>query len=296
MSSHEVTKKEPTRHSPASECELTEYEESNPHAATRARVLGRLQFKIGGEACAVPLNMVQSGNYRGLSVVGATASIGGSAGLFAQCCWFEDDIDWFWVEITSILKIEKREDPRFRGGTPCLWLITHVAEYALATCHVDFNAEWEDTLQMFDVPRCDTWPRLGVRPDWWPDEWTKEWPYDRSLREYRLAVITEYSLASLAGSMSLTSPSIPPEWRRTNPGSQVGLDRPMHNLGQTSDWVIQPDAGQRLPQFDEKKAKECQAGGQVQPHHGDARKRKRTGNKKDRQPAESSASTFKRQR
>jgi hypothetical protein len=61
--------------------------------------------------------MLDQQSFAGLSFVGITASLEGQDGLFAQCAWFDnDDIDWFWVEITNVRSVELRLDPRFRGG------------------------------------------------------------------------------------------------------------------------------------------------------------------------------------
>jgi hypothetical protein len=55
--------------------------------------------------------------FSGLTFVGISASLNGLDGLFAQCALFDnDDVDWFWVEVTDVCSLDLRRDPRFRGG------------------------------------------------------------------------------------------------------------------------------------------------------------------------------------
>jgi hypothetical protein len=76
-----------------------------------------LEARVDGKTIAIPKEMLEQQSFGGLSFVGITASLNGRDGLFAQCAWFdEDEIDWFWVEITDVRSIEFRKDPRFRGG------------------------------------------------------------------------------------------------------------------------------------------------------------------------------------
>ncbi|KAB5588354.1 hypothetical protein CTheo_8207 [Ceratobasidium theobromae] len=218
-------------------------------ASTRphARILGMLEARVGGRVRAVPQDMLERQAFPGLSFVGITATLNGQRGLLSQCAWFEDDnAEWFWVKITNVRSIEPREDSRFRGGMPCLWLVTDFAEYAMMTPHKLFDEEWESTLEHFGMPRCDMWPTKGVRPDWWPVELASDWPYDRSIREQYAALMTVDPLVQRANNLSLEPTPTRTPWRRLGPKGDVQIaGRPRHHLSQMSEWFIVPDTGMR---------------------------------------------------
>ncbi|QRW09560.1 hypothetical protein RhiLY_08559 [Ceratobasidium sp. AG-Ba] len=285
-----------TRFHPASEQELTVDEKREPCNVPRARVLARLQFQLDGQAVALPEEMVASGDFRGLSVTGITASLSAPDGLFAQCCWFVDDIDWFWLKITDIVKIERRNDSRFRGGTTCLWLTSHVAEYALASGHIDSEAEWECTLERYNAPRSDVWPRMGIRPDWWPDQWAKAWPYSCTPKEHYAIPTAEESLINITARLSLNSSSTAPDWRRLGPWADIVPGRPMHHLSQTTDWVLAPDGGIRMQRPQQPaRGEELNADEPVLEEEIQS-KRKRKRNRKGKNVVLPSEPTLKRQR
>ncbi|QRV80753.1 hypothetical protein RhiJN_08768 [Ceratobasidium sp. AG-Ba] len=284
-----------TRLNPASEQELTVDEKREPCNVPRARVLARLQFQLDGQAVPVPEVMVASGDFRGLSVTGITASLSAPDGLFAQCCWFVDDIDWFWLKITDVVKIERRNDSRFRGGTSCLWLTSHVAEYALATGHNDSETEWESTLELYNAPRSDVWPRMGIRPDWWPDQGAKAWPYSCAPQEHYLIPTAGDSLISITARLSLNGSSTSPDWRRLGPWADVVPGRPMHHRTQTTDWVLAPDSGIRMQRPRQPARGEALNADEPILENDIQSKRKRKRNKREKYVAQPSEPTLKRQ-
>ncbi|KAG8736720.1 hypothetical protein FRC10_009029 [Ceratobasidium sp. 414] len=233
-----------TRSRPGPERELLSGESGDER---RVRVLARLEARVEGEAAVISEQMVKDQRFVGLSLVGVVASLDGRDGLFAQCGWFDDDeIDWFWCEITDVRSIEYRRDPRFRGGAPCLWLTTGFAEYAMTTSHEMYDEDWELTLEHSGTPRCDEWPRRGVRPDWWPVRWASAWPHDSSIRERYAALVDADPLAMLAQNLSLQSRSSPTAWLRLGPKGDTQLPgRPPNHLSQMCEWPLAPDAGLR---------------------------------------------------
>ncbi|KAG9074230.1 hypothetical protein FRC06_010829 [Ceratobasidium sp. 370] len=216
----------------------------------RVRVLGLLEARVNGTVATIPSEMLHNQSFSGLSFVGVVASLRGPRGLPAACAWFNECcFDWFWVEVTEILSIKVRADPRFRGGALCVWMTTPFAEYVLTTAHPLFEDHWEPTLRLLNAPRCDEWPRRGIRPSWWPAESTHAWPYEQTVEEQYRVMEQEGSLAQLAQSLSLRPDPSPPVWHRLGPKGDPQLPgRPLHNLGQMTEWVLAPDTGLRKTQ------------------------------------------------
>ncbi|KAG8739117.1 hypothetical protein FRC10_006115 [Ceratobasidium sp. 414] len=237
-----------TRQNPAPEQERLFEEQSSAEVSVGAyvRVLAVLEARINGTPAPIPLDMLETQRFPGLEVVGIVATLTGREGLFAQCGWFDnDDLDWIWARIADIRSVELRTDPRFRGGAPCVWLSTPFAHYALTTPYAKYDDSWELTLELLGAPRCDEWPRKGFRPDWWSDRWAQAWPYERPIEEqYPTLVVGE--LANQTDNLSIHPSSSSRPWRRLGPKGDTMLPgRPIHNLGQISEWVIDRDTGLR---------------------------------------------------
>ncbi|KAG9125776.1 hypothetical protein FRC07_006278 [Ceratobasidium sp. 392] len=238
--------REITRSAPAPESELLADETAGQRGSKFLRVLARLEILVDNEPAAITAEKIAEDGYRRISVVAVTASLNGLDGLLAQCCWFNDTIDWYWVKITEVLNIEVRRDVRFRGGTPCLWLTTAVGEYAMATSHVSFDQQWEEMLELYHVPRCDMYPERGVRPSWWPEVWANSWPFDKSIVDQYTAMLADDPLALLANNLRLEPDRAPTAWRRLGPKGDIAVEgQPPHHLSQLTEWEMVPDAGMR---------------------------------------------------
>ncbi|KAG8724029.1 hypothetical protein FRC12_005547 [Ceratobasidium sp. 428] len=192
--------------------------------------------------------MLKSQDFRGVYVVGIAASLRrGVDALFAQCAWFDDDeIDWVWVEVSDIQRIELREDERFRGGASCIWIVTEFAEYAVMTAHVEYDEPLEIIRTWFNAPRVDVWPRRGIRPEWWPVDFANAWPYDRAVREHYADIMAKDPLALATQNLSIDASGSRTGWLRLGPKGDSQLPgRPAHHLSHLTEWVLAPDAGLR---------------------------------------------------
>ncbi|KAG8795013.1 hypothetical protein FRC12_019096 [Ceratobasidium sp. 428] len=124
----------------------------------------------------------------GIEVLGATGTIYNQEGLFAQSGWFGgNDLDWFWIRIKNIRRLEVRTDRRFRGGEPCVWLITEHGEYAMLLPSEDFERLWGDIVARISPngvsAKFQMLTPIGPKPFWWDEWWEEAWPGRRSLAQ-----------------------------------------------------------------------------------------------------------------
>ncbi|KAG8706672.1 hypothetical protein FRC09_002286 [Ceratobasidium sp. 395] len=238
------------RSSPASEGELLTIERALGQGSSRRRqrVLGMFHASIDGRQGPISGQRLRSQNFAGLTIVGAVSTLHGQEGLHSQCLWYSfDEFDWFWATITGVESIELRADSRFRGGAPCVWLTTPVAEYAVTTAHATYVNDWEDVLEFFNLPRCDVWPRTGSAPYWWPGQSAACWPgeVDERLKENKLSRETELRL--LAESLASQPLAQGTTWKRLGPkGDRRFPGQPLHNLGQLLDWDLAYNSGFKI--------------------------------------------------
>jgi hypothetical protein len=115
----------------------------------------------------------------------------------------------------------------------------------MITSHIDFDENWELTLEYFQVPQCDMWPQKGTRPEWWPVKWAGAWPYDRSTQEQYAALVAKDPLTVLTQNLTLQATSRM-TWLCLGPKGDVHLlGRPSNHLSQMAEWVLAPDTGMR---------------------------------------------------
>ncbi|KAG8795544.1 hypothetical protein FRC12_012983 [Ceratobasidium sp. 428] len=238
------------RSDPASEGELLTLESALGQVSSRRRqrVLGMFHASIDGRQGPVPDGLLRSQSFAGLTLVGAVSTLHGQEGLHSQCLWYSfDEFDWFWATITDVESIEVRADTRFRGGAECVWLTTPVAEYAMTTAHATYVNDWEDVLEFFNLPRCDVWPRTGLRPHWWPRQSAGCWPgeVDEDLKENKLSRETELRLLTEGLASQPLAQGTP--WKRLGPkGDQRFPGQPLHNLGQLLEWDLAYNSGWKI--------------------------------------------------
>jgi hypothetical protein len=152
----------------------------------------------------------------------------------------------------------------FTSRAPCIWLVSPIGEYALLTASPRYEDHWEATLNFFNCPRCDEWPRKGVRPGWWVDEWADAWPYERGIKEQYDEIVAQDPLALLAGTLSLQPDSSRPAWSRLGSkgdAQRPGRALPLDNLSQIADWVLAPDAGLRKTRREARNEDESEGAG-----------------------------------
>ncbi|KAG9125525.1 hypothetical protein FRC07_007271 [Ceratobasidium sp. 392] len=101
------------RFAPAPESELLADETAGQRGSKFLLVLARLEILVDNEPAAITAEKIAEDGYRWISVVAVTASLNGLDGLLAQCCWFNDTINWYWVKIIEVLNIEVRCGVRF---------------------------------------------------------------------------------------------------------------------------------------------------------------------------------------
>ncbi|KAF8597012.1 hypothetical protein BDV93DRAFT_569928 [Ceratobasidium sp. AG-I] len=156
------------------------------------RVLSNFVFFEGGRPADMDSCMSLARPSPNLEVVGIAATISGREGLFAQCGWFGDtDVEWIWTRLSKFLSLEVRQDIRFRGGHPCVWLATKLGDYALVLPHTIYIDQWEQSLSLMQptglTAKLGMWPTGGTRPFWWEDRWKEDWPFDKATRSKRRA-------------------------------------------------------------------------------------------------------------
>ncbi|KAG8720300.1 hypothetical protein FRC09_009793 [Ceratobasidium sp. 395] len=238
------------RSNPASEGELLALERALGQASSRRRqrVLGMFHASIDGRQGPIPDQILRSRSFAGLTFVGAVSTLHGQEGLHSQCLWYSfDEFDWFWATITDVETMEVRADSRFRGGAPCVWLTTHLAEYAVTTAHATFVNDWEDVLEFFNLPRCDVLPRTGPPPYWWSGQSAGCWPGEvhKDLKDNKLSRETEVRLLAEGFASQPLAQGTP--WKRLGPkGDRRFPGQPLHNLGQLLDWDLAYNAGLKI--------------------------------------------------
>ncbi|KAG8734337.1 hypothetical protein FRC11_005324 [Ceratobasidium sp. 423] len=236
-----------SRNNPASEGELLDPERllGNLAKQKRHRILGAFTAYMNNVPTEIH-QLLPSQRFEGLTLVGAVSTLLGQEGLFAQGLWYlrGDDFDWYWARITNVLKIEVREDTRFRGGAKCIWAITPIAEYAMANPHTTYNDQWESALAFFDAPHLDVWPQHGCRPDWWPAESSGMWPGSQRPGEVPRVVAPHEELRRLTELLCVDPTPSGTTWRRLGPtGDNRFPGQPRTNLHQLQPWELTYDGG-----------------------------------------------------
>ncbi|CCO34318.1 hypothetical protein BN14_08415 [Rhizoctonia solani AG-1 IB] len=180
-----------------------------------------------------------------VTFTGIVSTLLGQQGLHSQCLWYrQNQFDWYWAHIEGVEKIEVRNDSRFRGGLTCVWVVTALAEYAMAVTHAEFQHEWDLVLSHFGADHIDMWPREGVRPDWWPAESAGQWPYQREEAESERVVPAEEELRRLTELLSTQDIATHSWGRRYGPRAVArSSNQRQHNLIQVSQWELAVDGG-----------------------------------------------------
>ncbi|KDN36756.1 hypothetical protein RSAG8_10620, partial [Rhizoctonia solani AG-8 WAC10335] len=141
-----------SRLNPASEGEFLEQELALLHLSVkrRWRVLGMFTAYKDGNVVSIT-ELLGSQQFDGITLVGLVSTLLGQPGLHSQCLWYRSGkFEWYWARIEHLEKIERRADTHFRGGVPCIWLTTPVAEYAMTMPHAEYAREWETTWEFFN--------------------------------------------------------------------------------------------------------------------------------------------------
>ncbi|KAB5587737.1 hypothetical protein CTheo_8823 [Ceratobasidium theobromae] len=271
VDAQQVWKRMNKRSNPASEGEFLRTEQALGHLAAKRMFHCSLDGVVGH----IPADRLFDQQFDGIRFVGAISTLYGQDGLHSQCLWYaQDQFDWFWVEINEVQTIEFRIDSRFRGGSPCLWMVTPVAEYVLATPHVTFIHEWDHVLNFFEAPHCDVWPREGMRPDWWPIQSCGHWPGTQRPGELPNVVSVDEELRQLTAQLTM-HPSLKSQpWCRLEPrGGKRFPGQRRHTLKQLLSWDVYFNSGIKVT--DEQKQDEESDRPVVQ--NGRGWKRKRAG-------------------
>ncbi|KAG8735658.1 hypothetical protein FRC10_010287 [Ceratobasidium sp. 414] len=212
------------------------------------RVLTSFAFFVHGAAVPIDVPALAATGWSGAEVVGVVGTIFGKEGLFGQCGWFSNyDLDWFWVRLTNIAKVEVRCDPRFRRGDACIWMSTQHGDYAMLLPHKDYTDKWEDTIFSLGAgaptARFTQLPAKGPRPTWWPDRWREHWPFPE---ETRLKPVSSNEIENSGEPDEPTAFTQVPhvKWRRLGPaGDERRSTGYASNLTQLDPWHIEPDSG-----------------------------------------------------
>ncbi|CUA72105.1 hypothetical protein RSOLAG22IIIB_10085 [Rhizoctonia solani] len=236
-----------TRSNPASHGEFLDIERElgNLVLKTRPRILAYFSISLNGLPVS-PDAFLPGQRLDGLIIIGAVSTLLGKEGLSAQGLWFGRDapFDWYWASISHPLKIEVREDKRFRAGARCIWLTTSIAQYALTIPHPDYNDRWQSALAFFNAPHLDVWPTTGLRPDWWPAEQAGSWPGQKLPEELPVVVSREEDLQRLTEQLSMNPTSSLTSCHQAGPYTNPRLPcQPAHHLSQLQPWELKFDGG-----------------------------------------------------
>ncbi|KAG9103190.1 hypothetical protein FRC06_011847 [Ceratobasidium sp. 370] len=212
------------------------------------RVLTSFIFFVHGAAVSVDAPALAATGWSGVEVVGVVGTIFGKEGLFGQSGWFSNyDLDWFWVRLTNIVKVEVLCDRRFRRGDACVWTSTRRGDYAMLLPHKDYADEWEDTLCSLGTgapaARFTQLPAKGPRPTWWPDRWKDHWPFPEETCLERIP--HKESEGKREPDEPTASGRVPRvKWRRLGAaGDERCSTGYPSNLSQLDAWYIEPDSG-----------------------------------------------------
>ncbi|KAG8724744.1 hypothetical protein FRC09_014809 [Ceratobasidium sp. 395] len=182
----------------------------------------------------------------GIEVLGVTGTIYNKEGLFAQSGWFGgNDLDWFWIRIKNILRLEVRTDRRFRGGEPCVWLVTEQGEYAMLLPSEDFEHLWDDILTRISPngvsAKFQMLTPVGPKPFWWDEWWEEAWPGKEATGSKRKFSTSPEERETAEGPPTASKSSAwqfhGPKGDRYNRG---GMRNNTHFLAQ---WVLPQDGG-----------------------------------------------------
>ncbi|KAG8713772.1 hypothetical protein FRC11_011063 [Ceratobasidium sp. 423] len=239
-----------SRTNPASEGEMLDPERAVGQLAIKARprILSGFIATIASNPSPIAERLPRQ-DFLSVEIIGMASSLLGQEGVYAQGLWYspgDDSFDFFWVRIKNILKIEVREDRRFRGGAKCIWVTTPIAEYAMGFAHPTYHSHWECVLAAFDAPVVESLPKHGYRPDWWPADSSGLWPGLLRPGELPRLLSAEDDLRKLTELLTVSSHSSRPTWRRLGPnGDQRFPGQPAHNLDQLRPWELLFDGGMK---------------------------------------------------
>ncbi|QRW23733.1 hypothetical protein RhiXN_08769 [Rhizoctonia solani] len=235
------------RQSPASEGELLDPEQAIGHLASknRARILSAFDFTIDGAPASIE-PLLQKQRFQGLKVTGAVSSLLGQEGIYAQGLWYNNKgrFDWVWAHIDNVLKLEVRHDTRFQGGAQCIWMTTHVGEYAMGFPHKSYTKFWNTALAYFGAPSIGPLLQDDYRPDWWPAQSSGLWPGLLRPGEEQCVLTWEEELRQMTERLSVEAGAKTIDLGCSSAhGSSGQLGQPAHNLRQLRPWNLAFDGG-----------------------------------------------------
>lgn len=79
------------------------------------RALDSFVFLVENEPASLDKERFINQNWKGVSVVGAVASLVGKDSWEAQCGWFHS-VTWRWMCLPVIREMRVKSDKQFRGG------------------------------------------------------------------------------------------------------------------------------------------------------------------------------------
>ncbi|GAB1525308.1 hypothetical protein RhiTH_009923 [Rhizoctonia solani] len=136
-------------------------------------------FVTNGNPSPLPDGWISNQEWEGIEVIGAVTSLIGPGSALAQCGWITR-LTWRWIRITNILRVEIRQDSRFRKGERCFWLITPLGEYVMLASHRGYHNSWVQSISQPDSLGPPALFRRTAdsdpRPSWWDSAWEETWP------------------------------------------------------------------------------------------------------------------------
>ncbi|KAG8712532.1 hypothetical protein FRC08_014447 [Ceratobasidium sp. 394] len=110
---------------------------------------------------------IESGYWKGVTVMGYAAELQGQEGLFVQSGhWFHDLVKFHLVQIDDVTSLELGSHPTFRNGEACMWLSAGNYKYAMMSPFSFFESLWQLTLDGYLASPCGMPPLSNGRPAW----------------------------------------------------------------------------------------------------------------------------------
>lgn len=79
------------------------------------RAIDSFVFMVDRRPSALDKQRFAEQNWKGVSVIGAVATLIGESSQRVQCGWFQT-VKWRWLHLPNITHLEVRSDDRFRRG------------------------------------------------------------------------------------------------------------------------------------------------------------------------------------
>ncbi|QRW23772.1 hypothetical protein RhiXN_08808 [Rhizoctonia solani] len=232
--------------SPALEGKLLDPERAIGHLASKncARIISAFDFTIDGAPASVE-PLLQEQRFQGLKVTGAVSSLLGQEGIYAQGLWYDNKgrFDWVWAHMIMCSNW-KYAMTQGSEAAQCIWMTTHVGEYAMGFPHKSYAEFWNTALAYFGAPSIGPLLQDDYCPNWWPAQSLGIWPGLLRPGEEQCVLTWEEELRQMTERLSVEAGAKTINLGCSSAhGSSGQLGQPAHNLCQLQPWNLAFDGG-----------------------------------------------------